>query len=347
MTRLFPCLLLFSLLLLFGAVSLSADNDWVALSNEDRLSGEVQKLERQSLSLKTRYAGILKIDWRMVQRLSSDRWFEVELENGRRLYGSVRAAEQGLLIMTKEDAVPVAASRVVAMTPLAEQPADTFFDRVRANVDVGFSLTGGNSRTRQSSLGIAAQYRGGKNQIKLAANSLFARQHDAPTASSHTASMRFDRSLNTSGFSFALTGVERDERRRLNLRTNVGGGLGWKLIESSGGSNLSLLGGFTLVDENFRQKAGETPRESSGEGLAGVDWETLGPAGVRFTARLQLHPHLLERGRYRMSFDSTVRVPLVGNVNWNLKVFDRFDSQPPVRVQRNDYAVISGLGIVF
>src|SRR5689334_5197185 len=39
----------------------------VFLQNSDRLSGEIEKLEGKHLSLKTAYAGMIEIDWTMVQ----------------------------------------------------------------------------------------------------------------------------------------------------------------------------------------------------------------------------------------------------------------------------------------
>jgi hypothetical protein len=51
--------------------------------------------------------------------------------------------------------------------------------------------------------------------------------------------------------------------------------------------------------------------------------------------------------RYRITFDGGLRVPLAGPFTWNLRWFDRFDSRPPKGVVRNDYGVISSLGLAF
>ena len=40
--------------------------DTVLLVNSDRLSGEIQKLEDKRLYLRTAYAGVIEIDWSMV-----------------------------------------------------------------------------------------------------------------------------------------------------------------------------------------------------------------------------------------------------------------------------------------
>ena len=47
--------------------------------NSDRISGEIEKLEGKHLSVKTAYAGVIEIDWTMVQGIIptksySSRW---------------------------------------------------------------------------------------------------------------------------------------------------------------------------------------------------------------------------------------------------------------------------------
>jgi hypothetical protein len=46
--------------------------DTVLLTNFDCLTGQIQKLENKHLYLKTAYAGVVEIDWSMVQGISSD-----------------------------------------------------------------------------------------------------------------------------------------------------------------------------------------------------------------------------------------------------------------------------------
>jgi hypothetical protein len=34
-------------------------------------------------------------------------------------------------------------------------------------------------------------------------------------------------------------------------------------------------------------------------------------------------------------------------MTWSVKLFDRFDSEPPLDVQRNDYGIVSAFGFSF
>lgn len=322
--------------------------DVIVLKNADRLTGEIQKLESNALVLKTDYAGNVRIAWNMVDRITSDRTFEIEVENGMRLTGAIQESEEDLLIATDDDLVTLAQPRVVSMKPIEEDVPRSRWNNLSGAIDLGYSLARGNSDLNQSSVNLASVYRTAKNIFKVDLSSLFSRQEDTATTSRHAASFRHDHNLNVQAFTFLIAGFERDDRRLLDLRSNLGGGLGWKLIKSER-TDLSLLGGFTYLNENFRPRPGSTdpvPRTSSSEGLGGLDLSTS-IGRIRLTTRLSIHPNFIDTGRYRVTYESGLRMPLIGRFTWNINLFDRFDSRPPLAVLRNDYGIVSSFGFTY
>ncbi len=313
--------------------------DVVVLKNGDRLAGEILKLEKQRLSLKTAYAGTLMIDWRMVERLSTERPLEIQFDSGLRASGRIQECPQGIEILTEKGAIRTAAPRVAAMTRTREQAG--WRGNLQGNVDVGHSLIRGNSTLSQSSLGITTRYRAETTTMQLGLISLFSRQGNTPATSRHSLTVRYDVPLSLRSFAFTLTTLERDDRQRLNRRWNLGGGWGRKLVKSDR-SEASILGGFTYANEDFRGT-----RNSSGEALAGFDLDTTMANRFRLTSKLALYPGFFNGSRYRVVFDGGLRVPLIGRFTWNLRVYDRFDSRPPLPVRRNDYGLINGIGIGF
>ena len=321
--------------------------DLVKLKNADRLSGRIEKLEQNSLSLKTSYAGVVKIDWKMIERISTEEPVEVELESGLRMRGRIEESAEGLRIVSADKAVTVARLAIIGMKPVKEASRETFWDRAEGTIDLGYSIARGNSNISQSSLRINSRYRRPKYEVLANALSLFSRQAGAPTNSRHHASLRYDRFLSDDIFAFSLSRFERDDRRRLNLRSNLGGGLGWKIIHL-GRTTLSLLGGFTFVNEQFRLQPGDLdPPNPSGEGLAGLDWETTTAGGIKLDTKLSVLPNLIQSGRYRVTLDSGVRIPLVSRLSWNFSLFENFDSRPPFSLRRHDYGLVTGLGVSF
>ncbi len=322
--------------------------DVLILANGDRLTGEAESLKDGKLSFKTGYAGSIQIDWKQVQQLTTEGNFEVEAETGRRYRGRLEQQGSNLDVIYKDTSVAMPPASVVAMIPMSDGEPPGFWKILNGSVDLGYSLARGNSELNQSSVGLQANYRRETYELQGSATSLFSKQDDSPATSRQTADLRYDRFLSSQAFAFALNGYERNERQRLNLRTRLGGGFGWKLVKTRR-SELSLLGGFTYINEQFRDadSGAVLPRSSSGEALGGIELLTTRFRGIRLGTKFSILPNLVNGGRYRIEYDSSVRVPLYKSMTWSVKLFDRFDSEPPLDVQRNDYGLVSAFGFTF
>ena len=322
--------------------------DLVTVKNGDALNGQIQGLANGKLALKTSYAGTINIAWDQVVSVESEKALEIEVSTGKRIRGVIEQSNGHLAITSEDVSSDVETVDIVGIIPMQDGDPPGFWDVLNGSVDIGYSFTRGNSRLNQSSLGIRGDYRREGYKLQGDIRSLFSQQDDAPTVSRHTANGRYDLYLSPRAFSFALGGLERNDRQRLALRTTAGGGFGWSLLKSKA-NELAVLGGVTFTNEQFQIDAnGELPpRNSTGEALAGVEWETTRFERIQFTTKLTLHPNLAETGRYRVQYDSTVRFPVFERLTWSMSLYDRFDSAPPLMVQRNDYGAVASLGFGF
>ena len=343
----FPSFLLVSLLALFS-IAAAGRADTVVLKNGDRITGALKGLNGGKLSFETSYAGTIKIDWKQVQHLVTAGKVEMEVAAGALYRGTLTSDASGMQIATGDEVLPVERSEVVRITPYGSGQTPGFWDILDGSVDAGFSLTRGNSELTQLSVGSDGSYRGKKYKLSGTATSLFSRQDNAPPTSRQTAEGRYDRFLGKRKFVFALAALERSDRQRLNLRSRAGGGFGYKFKDTPQ-TELSFLGGFVFINEQFQDDPNRPPPEhsNSAEVLAGFDLRTTVFGGVQITTKLAVLPNLTQSGRYRVEFDSTARIPLLKRLTWSLTLFERFDSAPPLAVRRNDYGVVSALGYAF
>lgn len=338
-----------ALLFLIGIPTLRGV-DTVILDNGDRVTGELLKLEGGKLSLKTVYAGTISIDWKQVQGVVTDGKAEIEVGSGRLYRGTFEQAYEGLEVHTEEEEVlTVDLPDVVRIASYDEGKPPGFFDTLEGAVDLGYNFTRGNSRLNSSSLALRGKYRRPSYQLSGGVTSLFTRQDESEPTSRQTADARYDQFLSPRQFAFGILGLERNDRIRLNLRSRMGGGYGYKLRNTKT-TELSLLGGFTYINEQFQLEPGALPNggTSSGEALAGLDYSTFLFKGIGVTTKFSLLPNLVQDGRYRIEYDSTARIPLLAGFTWSLSLFDRFDSDPPREgVRRNDYGVVTAFGYAF
>ncbi len=322
--------------------------DTVVVDTGDRLRGEVEKVEGGKLYLKTSYAGTIRVDWGKVTEVVTEASYQIETEAGRRYRGPLERFGETLILTTEDVEVRIQSPDVVEMVRLEDSQPPGFWETLKGSVGVGYSFSRGNADQTQSSVAADGSYRGDKYKLRSDLNSIFSRQEEAETTSRHALNSRYDRFLTPRAFAFGLSSFERNDRQLLNLRSRFGGGFGWKAFDSRT-TALDLLGGFTLTNEQFRAEEGEMlPRQSTGEGLFGFEWQSTRLWGVRLTSRLTAHPNLVQTGRYRIEYDTSARIPLVAGFTWNVSLFDRFDSAPPRDdVERNDYGMVSTLGFSF
>ena len=130
-----------ALLVLVGAAPANAQpkTDIVILSNGDRITGEIKKLERGRLEFSTDDAGTLYLEWDKLIAVVTTREMEVMIEDGTRYLGHLpRAADRVVTVVEAGDvAVSLPILSVTVITPIGT----SLWRKVDGSFDVGFSYT--------------------------------------------------------------------------------------------------------------------------------------------------------------------------------------------------------------
>src|SRR6187401_529612 len=102
-----------------GIAHAQGRTDVVTLANGDRITGEVVRLERGRLELKTDDAGTLSFEWDKLVSVVSKRQVEVLTTAGVRYFGSLeRAAARSIAVGTIGGAIVLRMSDVTLITPI-------------------------------------------------------------------------------------------------------------------------------------------------------------------------------------------------------------------------------------
>ncbi len=335
---------LLPLLLIVFVWPLAAPADTVVLVNGDRLTGDIKGLEDGKLVLQSEYLDTIQLKWSDIRSIESDATFSVLTADGDRYDGELGrsgpttsvGAEPGSAVELPSDTIARIA-RGGRRRGIAQ-----LVSALDGSADIGYSVARGNQDQAQSSLGATAAYSSAHYSFQASLDSLFARQDGARAQSRHALNTRMDRYVNARFFGYGVSGFERNERRRLDLRSRLGGGLGWNVRERSR-SSLLALGGFAYMHERFRR----AENRIAAEAFLGVEWEARLFRTVELDMRLVVSNNQLDRGRARVEYDGSLRVPIAGRFNYTLRLFDRYDTRPAEGVERNDYGIVSGLGLSF
>lgn len=202
--------------------------DQLRLKNGDRYSGTAISLDGGTLTFKTAH-GELAIPWSDVTALTIDDEILVKNAGG-------------------EEALRAGGAIDVAATVALRRPQPALV--VTGGASAGFVDTGGNTEVNSLRVDGDVGVRQQENRYSFGAAVNRARTVGVETARNWTSTMRYDRFLSRRMFVNGSSIFTHDPFRDLDLRTALGVGLGYQVVETAV-ARLSVEGGAGYVRQNF------------------------------------------------------------------------------------------------
>ena len=114
-------------------------NDTIYLSNGDRITGELKKLEYGLLTFKTDAMQTLSVEIEKIKTLYSSKYFEIRISNGDRFFGHLLKSDvlSTVNVVTVTDTLPKRLWDIVLITPIKR----TFIQKLDGSLDLGLSYT--------------------------------------------------------------------------------------------------------------------------------------------------------------------------------------------------------------
>lgn len=319
----------------------AAYGDLVVLDNGDRLTGTITRMQEDSLTLETAYAGEVNIGWQAVAALETDEPVEVMLTDGTLLRSRIARAGDGSVVLEAGETLPsasVALGRIAALNPSPEISGRG--TRVRGRVDIGAAVATGNTETENLHLDAELVARTRENRYTIGARMLKSAEDGRDTADSTLVYSKYDHFLSERRYLYANVSFERDAFKDLNLRSALGAGAGHQFVESRR-RNLSLEGGLTYVNEDF-----ETIADDS---YMAARW------ALDYDQRLlQERIQVFHRHEGLVSVEDTddvilrsqtgVRFPWTDNLNTSLQLNLDWDRSPPPGTENTDLTYLLNVG---
>jgi putative salt-induced outer membrane protein len=340
-----PLLLTFAIPPVFG--------DQVAFKNGDRLTGSITKSDARSLRMITAIAGEVTVPWQDIQELHSDLPLHVVLEDGKELVGRLATSGGKLEIVTSAGhPLEVSKESVVALRDNAEQLAyeksqhPSLLRGWDGSLDTGLELTRGNSKTRNFRFAFGAVRKASREQLTLYTESLYsyddvagARPHI--TANVNRGGARFDHDFVSRLFVFTNTDFMSDGLQDLNLRSVVGGGIGYRLINRDNAS-LKLLGGANFTRESYVEI-----QRNLAAGQVGEELTLKFGKGTALVQNVGFFPDLTDTGNYRANFSLGTVTKIAKWLGWQNSFSDTYVTNPPAGKKQNELFFTSGLRLAF
>jgi putative salt-induced outer membrane protein YdiY len=327
--------------------------DQVILKNGDRLTGTIEKSDAKTLVIKTEFAGEVTVQWPAIQEITSTQPLHVGLADGKTVVGPVKTSDGNLEVSTAAaGTVTTPTSAVVVIRNDAAEAAHektlhpSLTEGWAGGANVGFALTRGNSQTKNLALAFTADRKSLTDHLGLYLNSVYA-SNDAPgavpatTANAIQSGIRFDRNITARLFGYVSGDFQTDALQSLDLRSVLGGGLGFHVIKNDR-TTLDLLGGLNYTRENYSTFHRNFAALTIGEELA----QKLG-ASTLLTQKLYFFPDLSDTGQYRGVFNLGTVTKISKWLGWQNAFGDIYVTNPPAGKKQNDIILTTGLNVSF
>jgi len=316
--------------------------DRVVTRNGDELTGELKAVARGRLEFKTLATDTISIHWDHVVVVTSRFFFEVLLEDGRRVYGALLdPVDPGTLrVGTDASAVSVSLGEIAQI----ERIRGSFWSRLKGSVDLGFSLNKANNRT-DLSLNLSSNYRTRKGAWRLSYDTLYRQQDNTDDLIRHDLVGDYQRFLGGQWLLAAFVAGQRNTELGLDVRAITGVGGGYHILRTVE-HDLIVMVGLDGAHENFLDQREST---DSIEAFIGVSYNlhALGNRDFIVTAGATIFPSLSISGRLRSEVNVDIRKELWEDFYVPVRGFfssDTTGGDDADQGASNDYGVTLGLG---
>ncbi len=320
---------------------LAAFADEVHLVNGDRITGEVKTMENGVLSLATAYAGEVKVSWAEVSCLSTDLSHKFVLKDHQVLFGRAVCSTAGTIRIvgdTVGETIAIPVAEFEAIDPSPPPPAVTYTGSLAAS----YTQTDGNTETMAANASARFVARSKQQRFTLKGKFNYGETDRMMTARNASGSLKYDFFITKKLYSYAHSLFESDDFADLRLRSTLGAGLGYQILDTDRVA-FSLETGPSYVNTDFEV----APDDDYTAGRWGADLNVkVVPKQVRF-----FHSH---EGYY--SFDDSsvyitsetgLRLTIIRNFFAHAGVDYSYDSDPVEGNERYDVTYIFGLGYEF
>jgi len=323
-------------------------DDVVVMKNGDTFTGEIKSLQYGEFIFKSDYMkDSVHLDWNEVASIESKDTFIVSLSDGQRVTGLIARgitpgdADIAFKIVTAGSSVEVKPDEVIAIG----QREGIFWDQLTGSINYGFDFASGNTSTT-SSLGADVAFRTARNSIQMTTSSQFASQTNAENTNRFTFDSQYARMLTNKWLAAGLFSLLKSNQQDLKLRSTYGGGVGRKLFQTDR-TSVTLTGGIAYSHENYIPQAGTEPIHNNAEALIGFTFSTFRFKTLNLNSQTFLFPSLTDPGRLRLGSQSNLRIELMRNFYWNFKVYENYDTRPPINAAKNDSGLTTSVGWTF
>jgi putative salt-induced outer membrane protein YdiY len=308
--------------------------DELRLTNGDRLTGQVDSLAGGTLTFTTAY-GNVGVPWADVIALTVDQPVLVTIGTNPPVQGTIAAAGDGQARLEPGGTMPLA-----QITALSRPQPAVLMD---GGANAGYNTTSGNTDVNSLRLDGDVVVRAAANRYTANAGLIRAKDSGIETARTWTAALKYDRFVTPRLFLNASTNLTNDPFRDLDLRTALGAGVGYQVLDN-GRVILRANAGLGYVKENFASQGDDSYAAAHESASLSA---SLIPGQVEFFHLHDAYVGVTGNDNVFVKMQNGVRLTLIGGFVMTLRHDLDYDLSPAIARDQADRAVALTLGYRF
>jgi putative salt-induced outer membrane protein len=334
-----------------------AHADTVVLKNGDRLTGTALKLEDGKLSLKTAYADVIAISFDQVTTLSLEEPLLLIQPNAAVSITRAERTSSGLVLTSTIGPITLAPAAVTVLRSPADQKAyeaslhPNWGHEWMGAANVSLALARGNADTSTFGAGVTAVRKTPNDKTSLSLSTIYSTNANAtPTTSAKETDggVRYDHNVGPRIFLFGKGDFSTNALQNLDLRSIVGGGIGYHALKQPR-QTLDFTAGLVWTHEHYSPllPGGPATINSFAALDVGEQYALKFGKNSSLTEQVSLYPDMSNPGEFQLVAGSTFSTKLASIFSWQTSFTDQYTSFPPAGKLGNDLILTTGLGISF
>jgi len=327
------------LIILLGIVlyCTAATADEIVLENGNTLTGKVIKAEKGALTLSTDYSKPIVVRTTTIRKVRTDGEISIHLVNGEVLKGRLYTDEQGAIVVEPSDgraATVISWEKVESINPPPQNWS--------GSISIGASSQSGNTERTSASIGAEADRRTTNDRTSFRFLFNYAEDGSQVTERNTYGALKYDYFFSKKHYGYLAIEMLSDKFKDLSLRTVVGPGVGYQLIDDATKS-LSAEFGVSYFSEDHIVAKDDSWISAR---LAGtLKW--LIADAITFADHLAIYGKVDKLSNYNLRNEASVSTAILSS--WALKLTNIVDysSKPAPGIEKTDVQWILALQYAF
>ncbi len=269
-----------------------AQGDSVLLQNGDRLSGTLEQLGDDKLVFSTAYAGEIHIDASEVVSIGTDDPVAVKMKDGEILVGRLSTENESQILFTGEAGQPLVLGQVDAIArdeaafdaPPPEKTPEKSAKKWTGTLDSGATWRSGDTDTLDANLGLGLTRKIPKHTLSFTLSGGYGEVDSQVNTRRIAGTAKYQYYPRERLYILGHTGLEHDPGARLDLRFELGAGVGADVIKKERVS-LSLDAGLDYSREYWNKysiRELEDKDEAARDSARDSFWNYVKPSDASF-----------------------------------------------------------------